>query len=79
MHYLLHADKLLYRIFPHTILVGRKTILKFRRKTRILRQLRRCGVIDLTTVKNAFFGAMGHFEQADSLHLRLKLFWEVWV
>ena len=67
-----------YRIFPNTILVDRKAILRFRRKARQLRQLRRCGEIGFSDIKCAFFGAMGHFEQVDSLHLRRKLLREAW-
>ena len=65
-----------YRIFPHTILVNRTAILRFRRKAKQMRAMRKRGQMDLPAIKCSLFGAMGHFEQADSLHLRRKLLGE---
>jgi retron-type reverse transcriptase len=68
-----------YRVLPHALLVSRKAILRFRRKAREMRLRRKSGEMDLKTIKSSIFGSMGHFEQADSLHLRRKLLNEAWV
>lgn len=67
-----------YRVFPHAILVNRDAILRFRRKVKQMRVMRKAGLIDLPAIKDSLFGALGHFEQADSLHLRRKLMNEAW-
>ena len=62
-----------YRILPYAILVQKTAILRFRRKTRVMQKLKTDGKISLLEIKQSLFGAMGHFVQADSYHLRCKL------
>jgi retron-type reverse transcriptase len=62
-----------YRILPYAILIQKAAILRFRRKSRVMQKLKTEGKISLLEIKQSLFGAMGHFIQADSYHLRCKL------
>ncbi len=67
-----------YRVFPAVILVKRAAILRFRRRVKHVRALRRAGKVPLSNVKCFVFGCMGHFAQATSTNLRKKLLRESW-
>jgi len=67
-----------YRVFPEIVLINRRAILRFRRRMPRVRALRRAGRLRLDQVKCAVFGAMGHFAQATTAHLRAQLLAEAW-
>ena len=59
-----------YQVSPQAILVRANTLLHFRRRTRALQRRYRRGEATLSEVRSSLMGAMGHFAQGDSLHLR---------
>ncbi|MCP4106483.1 MAG: RNA-directed DNA polymerase [Desulfobacteraceae bacterium] len=67
-----------YRVFPNATLVRKEAILRFRRKTKKLRILRRKQKADIEDIRQYVFGVMGHFSQADSSRLKKKLLDEAW-
>lgn len=62
-----------YRVFPWTVLVRRKTVLRFRRNVKRLKRDYSRNRISLTGIRCSLMGSMGHISQASSENLCLTL------
>lgn len=62
-----------YRVFPWTVLIRRKTVLRFRRNVKQLQKDYSRNRVSLTDIRCPLMGSMGHISQASSENLRLTL------
>ncbi len=67
-----------YRVFPWVVLVGRASVLRFRRRAREKRRAWREGKINLKEIESFVFGFLGHLKQARTERFREKLLNEIY-